>query len=281
MSITGSHALARFTRNIAAVASALVIAALALVAAFGPSLAPFGPLEQDLFNNFSGPTLKHPLGTDDLGRDTLSRLIYAGRVSLGISLTSVSIGLMVGTCLGLAAAYYRGWLDSLIMRLMDVLLSLPGMLLAVSIVALLQKGIPSTILAVAIYSVPTFARIVRGSALGILQLDYIGAARVMGASDLRILFRHVLPNFLSPLIVRATLELGSAILIASGLSFLGLGVQPPHPEWGAMLSKGRELVRATPVVAIAPGVAVTLAVLSFSLLGDGLRNALDPRLDRR
>jgi len=276
-----SNALIRFARNKAAVASALVIAALSLVAAFGPSLAPLGPLEQDLFNNFSGPTLKHPLGTDDLGRDTLSRLIYAARVSLGISLTSVSIGLIVGTCLGLAAAYYRGWLDSLIMRLMDVLLALPGMLLAVTIVAMLQKGIPNTILAVAIYSVPTFARIVRGSALGILQLDYIGASRVMGASDLRILFRHVLPNSLSPLIVQATLELGTAILIASGLSFLGLGVQPPHPEWGAMLSKGRELVRATPVVAIAPGVAITLAVLSFSLLGDGLRDALDPRLDAR
>jgi peptide/nickel transport system permease protein len=211
----------------------------------------------------------------------LSRLIFAARVSLGISFTSVAVGLSLGTLFGLLAAYYGGWLDSVIMRAMDILLALPGMLLAVTIVAMLEKGIPNTILAVAIFALPTFARIVRGSALGILQLDFIGASRVMGASDLRIVLRHILPNVVSPLIVQATLEMGTAILIASGLSFLGLGVQPPHPEWGAMLSKGRELMRTTPVVAIAPGVAITLAVLSFSLLGDGLRDALDPRLERR
>lgn len=276
-----SSAVQRFARNKAAVASALVVAGLLLAAGLGPALTPFGPLEQDLATSLAGPSLRHLLGTDDLGRDTVSRLVYGARVSLGISLTSVSIGLIIGTSLGLVAAYYGGWLDSIIMRVMDILLALPGMLLAVTIVAMLERGIPNTILAVAIFSLPSFARIVRGSTLSILQLDYIGASRVMGASDLRILLRHVLPNALSPIIVQATLEMGTAILIASGLSFLGLGVQPPHPEWGAMLSKGRELVRATPVVAIAPGVAITVAVLSFSLLGDGLRDALDPRLDHR
>jgi peptide/nickel transport system permease protein len=275
------RAFFRFAQNKAAVVSGLVVAGLVLLALVGPFFTPFGPLEQDLANNFSGPTFDHPLGTDDLGRDTLSRLIFAARVSLGISFTSVAVGLSLGTLFGLLAAYYGGWLDSVIMRAMDILLALPGMLLAVTIVAMLEKGIPNTILAVAIFALPTFARIVRGSALGILQLDFIGASRVMGASDLRIVLRHILPNVVSPLIVQATLEMGTAILIASGLSFLGLGVQPPHPEWGAMLSKGRELMRTTPVVAIAPGVAITLAVLSFSLLGDGLRDALDPRLERR
>lgn len=211
----------------------------------------------------------------------MSRLIYGARVSLGIAILSVGIGVAIGTVLGLVAAYYGGWVDAMLMRGMDILLALPGILLAIAIVAMLGKGIFNTIAAVAIFSVPTLARIVRGSALSILQRDYIGACHAMGASDVRILTLHVLPNSLSPLVVQSTLMLGTAILISSGLSFLGLGVQPPNPEWGAMLSKGRELIRTTPVVAIAPGVAITLVVLSFSLLGDGLRDALDPKLKER
>ncbi len=273
--------LYQFARNKVAVASAFAVAGFLLIAIGGPALAPYDPLQQDLVNNYGGPSFEHPLGTDHLGRDTLSRLIYGARISLGISLTSVGMGLVMGSVLGLFAAYYGGWLDTVIMRFMDFLLALPGILLAIAIVAMLGKGVVNTIIAVAIFSVPTFARLVRGSALSIMQLDYIEATKALGASDRRIIFKHIVPNALSPLVVQATLMLGTAILIASGLSFLGLGVQPPNPEWGAMLSKGRELIRTTPVVAIAPGITITVAVLSFSLLGDGLRDALDPRLGNR
>lgn len=276
-----SETLYRFCRNKASVASAATVLSFLLVAVIAPLLSPYDPLGQDLSNNNAGPTLEHPLGTDSLGRDVLSRLIYGSRTSLGISMTSVSTGLLMGVFLGLMAAYHGGWLDTVIMRFMDVLLALPGILLAIAIVAVLGKGVFNTIIAVAIFTVPTFARLVRGSALSILELDYVEATRALGASDGRIIFKHILPNALSPLVVQATLSLGTAILIASGLSFLGLGVQPPHPEWGAMLSKGRELIRTTPLVAVAPGVTITLAVLSFSMLGDGLRDALDPRLQNR
>jgi peptide/nickel transport system permease protein len=276
-----SEALSRFRRNKVAVASAFVILGFVVMAAFAPLLAPFGPLEQDLASNYAGPSLEHPLGTDDLGRDTLSRLLYGSRVSLGIAVSSVLIGVLVGAVLGLVAAYSGGIVDSVIMRVMDIMLALPGILLGIAIVVVLGNGVINTVIAVAVFSVPTFARLVRGSALAVLQLDYIMASRAIGASGLRIIVSHVVPNSLTPLIVQSTLQLGVAILIASGLSFLGLGVQPPNPEWGAMLSKGRELVRSTPVAAFAPGMAITILVLSFSLLGDGLRDALDPKLKHR
>ncbi len=276
-----SETVYRFTRNKVALGSAILLSVIALVAILGPFIAPYDPLEQDLINNYASPSFDHLLGTDDLGRDTLSRLIYGARISLGISLSSVGLGALMGSLLGLLAAYYGGWLDRALMRFMDFLLALPGILLAIAIVAVLGKGILNTIIAVAIFSVPTFARLLRASALAIIELDYIEATRALGASDRRIISKHIVPNALTPLVVQATLSLGTAILISSGLSFLGLGVQPPHPEWGAMLSKGRELIRTTPVVAIAPGISITLVVLSFSLLGDGLRDALDPRLRNR
>ena len=276
-----SRALSRFRRNKVAVASGVVVTGFVVMAVFAPWLAPFGPLQQDLVNNYAGPSLEHPLGTDELGRDTLSRLLYGSRVSLGIAVSSVIIGVFVGAVLGLVAAYSGGVVDSVIMRVMDVMLALPGILLGIAIVVVLGNGVINTVIAVAVFSVPTFARLVRGSALAVLQLDYIMASRGLGASGVRIVLAHVVPNSLTPLIVQSTLQLGVAILIASGLSFLGLGVQPPNPEWGAMLSKGRELVRSTPVAAFAPGMAITVLVLSFSLLGDGLRDALDPKLKHR
>ncbi|HXV60017.1 MAG TPA: ABC transporter permease [Vicinamibacteria bacterium] len=276
-----SVAFRRFRRNRASVFSAAVICVFGITAIFAPWLSPYGPLEQDLQNNYAGPSPSHLLGTDDLGRDILSRLIYGSRISLFIALSSVGLGLVVGTMLGLVAAYYRGAVDSIIMRVMDVLLALPSILLGIAIVVVLGNGVRNTVIAVAVFSVPTFARLVRGSALSILERDYVLAIRALGASVRRIVLGHVLPNALTPLVVQSTLQLGVAILIASGLSFLGLGVQPPDPEWGAMLSKGRELVRSTPVAAFAPGFAITLVVLSFSLLGDGLRDALDPTMDRR
>lgn len=277
--LPSSSALSRFRRNRVAAASGIVIAVVVGLAVCAPWVAPYGPLEQDLANNYAAPSLSHPLGTDDLGRDVWSRLVFGSRISVGIALSSVGMALVVGTVLGLLAAYYRGIVDAILMRAMDVLLALPGILLGIAIVVVLGNGVENTIIAVAVFSVPTFARLVRGSALSILERDHVVAIRALGASAVRIVFGHVLPNALTPLVVQATLQLGTAILIASGLSFLGLGVQPPDPEWGAMLSKGRELVRATPIAAFAPGLAISVLVLSFSLLGDGLRDALDPRLD--
>jgi len=261
----------------AAIASGLVIAIIGFLALFAPALAPYGPLEQDLANNYAGPSLEHPLGTDDLGRDIWSRLLFGARISLGIAFASVGFALLVGTLVGLLSAYHGGLVDASLMRLMDVLLAFPGILLGIAVVVVLGNGVETTVIAVAVMSTPTFARLVRGSALSILERDHVAASRALGASAARVIFGQVLPNALTPLVVASTLQLGTAILIASGLSFLGLGVQPPHPEWGAMLSKGRELVRATPVAAFAPGFFITVLVLSFSLLGDGLRDALDPK----
>ena len=261
----------------AAVASGLVIVAIGLLALLAPAIAPYDPLEQDLANNYAAPSLEHPFGTDDLGRDVSSRLLFGARISLGIALSSVGLALLAGTVVGLVSAYYGGFIHASLMRLMDVLLAFPGILLGIGVVVVLGNGVENTALAVAVMSTPTFARLARGSALSILERDHVAASRALGASALRVIFGQVLPNALTPLVVASTLQLGTAILIASGLSFLGLGVQPPHPEWGAMLSKGRELVRATPVAAFAPGFFITLLVLSFSLLGDGLRDALDPK----
>jgi peptide/nickel transport system permease protein len=259
-----------------ALAGGAIVAAFVLVATIGPALAPYSPTEQDLGRNYQGPSARHLFGTDDLGRDTLSRLIYGARISLGVAVASVGLGLLAGAFLGLLAGYRGGWIDGLIMRAMDVLLALPGILLAVAVVAVLGRGLENTVAAVAVYATPTFALLTRAAALGVVHLDYVAASRASGASDLRIMLRHVLPNVLSPIIVQAAVMLGTAILIASGLSFLGLGVQPPTPEWGAMLSKGRELIRTTPVTATAPGLAITLVVTGFSLLGDALRDAMDP-----
>jgi peptide/nickel transport system permease protein len=264
----------RFCSNRLAVAGAIVIALFALVALIGPRLFASDPLAQDLSANYRPATWEHPLGTDHLGRDNLSRMIYGARVSLTISVTSVGIGLIIGAGLGVVAAFKGGRLDALVMRFIDMLLAFPDILLAIAMVAILGKGMRNTIVAVAIFSIPTFARIARAAAQSVVALDYVQACRAQGASDARILLSHVLPNCLSPILVQTTIMLGTAILISSGLSFLGLGVQPPDPEWGAMLSKGRELVRSTPVAAIAPGVAITLVVLAFSVVGDGLRDAM-------
>ncbi len=275
--MTTDTAWTRFALNRAAIVGGVVIGLFALLGLFGPWLAPYDPLAQQLRDNYQSMSAAHWLGTDDLGRDVLSRLLYGARISLSISLVGVTGGLLIGVLLGLVAAYVGGWTDAVIMRFVDILYALPGILLAIAIIAVLGKGILNTIIAVVIFSIPTFARVVRGSVLAVLELEYVEACRAAGASAPRIILGHVMPNASSQLIVQATLMLGTAILIASGLSFLGLGVQPPNPEWGAMLSKGRELMRTTPIVAIAPGMAITLVVLSFSVVGDGLRDALDPK----
>lgn len=270
--------LRRFLKRKVSIIGGIIILLFFFTAIFGPLISPYDPLEQNLSESYKGISSSHWLGTDNLGRDTMSRLIYGARISLGISVASVGLALLVGIFLGITAGYYGGRIETLIMRFVDILLSFPGILLAIAIVAILGNGLINTMIAVAIFSVPDFARIIRASVISLKEMEFIEACRAAGASDLRIIVMHIFPNSLSPLIVQGTLMLGTAILTASGLSFIGLGVQPPNPEWGAMLSQAREILRSAPLTALAPGTAITLVVLSFSLVGDGLRDALDPKL---
>lgn len=270
-------ALRRFAASRTAVAGAAVLVIVVLSAVFAPLLTPHDPLAVDLGNNFAPISAAHWLGTDQLGRDTFSRLLYGARVSLLLSAVSVGGALLVGVAAGLAAAWHRGWVDAVLVRVADVLLSFPDILLAIAVIAMLGPGQVSTIAAVTLYAIPTVARITRASALATVSRECLLASRAAGASTAWMLRRHVLPLSVSPIVAQATLLLGKAVLLASGLSFLGLGVQPPDPEWGAMLSRGRDLVRSAPAGAFAPGIAITLVALSFSLAGDGLRDALDPK----
>ena len=273
--------LAFFRRDVLAGAAFAVLLTVAAAATFGPWLSPYDPLAVDLASNYGPSSLAHPLGTDHLGRDTLSRLIAGARVSLGIALASTTSGLVAGTAIGLMSAWRRGLTERLLLQVVDILLALPELLLAITAITVLGRGTISTVVAVAVYAVPSFARIVRAAAQPVVGGEFVLAARASGASVFRLLTRHVLPGCLSPILAHTTVMLGSAILLASGLSFLGLGVQPPDAEWGAMLSRGRELLQTAPLGAIAPGAAITATVLSFSVLGDGVRDAADPRRGRR
>jgi len=254
-----------------------VMVVLIGMAALAPVLAPYDPLDQDLYRRLEPPSSANVFGTDDFGRDILSRVIYGARISLRIGLISISIALSVGTTLGLIAGYKGGWFDTAIMRLMDIMLAFPSILLAIAIVAVIGPGIDNVMVAVSIVMVPQYARLVRASVLSIREMAYVEAARALGARDFRILRSSVLPNCMAPLIVQSTLSLGTAILDAAGLSFLGLGAQPPTPEWGAMLSGGRELLLKAPWVMTFPGLAIFIVVLGLNLFGDGLRDALDPK----
>ena len=260
-----------------ALCGASVVGALLIVALLAPLLAPQDPLRQDLYNRLQSPSITHPLGTDDFGRDILSRVIFGSRISLRIGLISISVALLAGSAIGLVAGYRGGVVDSLSMRFMDILLAFPSILLAIAIVAIIGPGIENVMIAVSIVMVPQFARLVRSSALSVREMAYIEAARALGSGELRLMLRGVLPNCLAPLIVQTTLSLGTAMLDAAGLSFLGLGAQPPTPEWGSMLSGGRELLLKAPWVMAFPGMAIFIVVLGLNLLGDGLRDALDPR----
>lgn len=264
------------TDPVAALAAVVVGLALA-AAALGPWLTPYDPLAVDLAHSFAPSSWAHPLGTDHLGRDTLSRLIAGARVSLGIAVVSTGLGLTIGVTLGLVAGWRRGPIDLAVRQAADVMLTLPDMLLGVAVAMVLGRGVLSTIVAVAAFSVPIFIRIVRAAVLGVVAREFVLAARASGASDAHIIRRHLLPHCWSPILAQGTIMLGSAILMASGLSFLGLGVQPPEAEWGAMLTRGRELLRTAPLGAAAPGIAITATVLSFSLLGDAVRDILAPR----
>ncbi|MDQ7849509.1 MAG: ABC transporter permease [Armatimonadota bacterium] len=275
------RALRTFLRNRAAKAGLAILILLGLAAAFAGAISPHPPLAADLNRMLQPPSRAHPLGTDELGRDLLSRVLYGARISLTLGFVSVSIGLLAGTALGALGTYRGGWVDLLCMRFVDVLLSFPPVLLAICIVAVMGPSLYNAMIAIGIAQMPVYARLVRGLVLAIREQQYVEAARALGAHDSRILLRHILPNCLSPLIVQSTLQVASAILSAAALGFLGLGAQPPTPEWGAMLSKGRLYLRVAPHLTAFPGLAIFVTVLGFNLFGDGLRDALDPRMAAR
>ncbi len=273
------QALQRLRRDPAAMAAGVFLVLVALASVLAPVLAPRDPVQTHLEHRLVPPgTPGYPLGADDLGRDILSRLLWGGRISLLVGFGAVLAAMSVGVLVGLLAGYFGGWLDSLVMRLIDILMAFPAILLAIAIVASLGPGLRNAMLAVAIVGIPYYARIVRGSVLSLREQEFVHAARLIGAPGVRILTRHILPNCLGPLIVAATLDVGWMIMAAAGLSFLGLGAQPPTAEWGVMLSQGRQFIRNAPHVSIIPGAAIFLVVLALNLLGDGLRDALDPRL---
>jgi len=257
------------------VVSAVLVVAILLVAAFAPLLAPQDPLRADYRSILQPPSAKHWLGTDELGRDILSRLIHGARISISIGLLALVVGLAIGVTTGLFTGYFGGAVDFVGMRFIDVLLSFPGILLAILISATFGAGLFPVIFAIGLYSVPTFARITRGSVLAVKQMGYVEAARAIGASTPRIMIRHILANVLGPILVYSTLRMGSAVLTTAFLSFLGVGVAPPTPEWGLMVNTARNFMRDAPHVILFPGLAIFVTVLVFNLLGDGLRDLFD------
>ncbi len=265
-------------RNRFALAGGALILLLIVTAIAAPVVAPYDPVSQNYDHLLEGPSLAHPFGTDNFGRDVLSRIIYGGRISLTVGFLGTLFGVVVGVVVGILSGFYGGWVDGLFMRLLDIQLAFPGLLLAITIVAVLGVGTVNVIMAIGIFSVPVFARVIRGSIMSLKESDFILAANAVGASNRRLMFVHLLPNSAAPVIVIATLRLGTAILTAASLSFLGLGIRPPSPEWGTMLSDGRQFIQNAPWVAIFPGLAILVVVLALNLLGDGLRDALDPRM---
>ena len=271
-------AMRRLFRNKLAIAGMVIMGTFLLTAVFAPLIAPYDPIKQDLIMRRRPPSQEHWFGRDDLGRDILSRIIFGARLSLQVGVLSVGFAIVIGALIGAASGYGGGWVDSIVMRIMDILLAFPALLLAIAIVTILGPGLINMLYAIGIVSIPAYARIVRASVLSVREQDYILAARAIGVPPRRLLFRNILPNCLTPLIVQGTLGIGTAILDAAGLSFLGLGARPPRPEWGAMLGQGRYSMFTAPHIVMFPGIAIMLTVLGFNLLGDGLRDALDPKL---
>ncbi len=268
----------RFRKNRLALIGLALVLLLVLTATLAPWLALHDPTRQSLIEKRARPGAKYLLGADEFGRDILSRVIYGSRVALLVGVVSVLIALAGGLVLGTAAGFTGGWLDTVVMRVVEILLAFPYLLLALAIVAMLGPGVLNTTLAVGIWGVPAVTRMVRGSVLALRETEYVGAARALGAPAPAVLRRHVLPNVLPGLVVYATLFMANAILLEAALSFLGLGVQPPTASWGLMVSTGRDVLLVAPHVATVPGLAIMVAVLGFNLVGDGLRDALDPRL---
>jgi len=269
-----------FLRNRAALAGLLILGLLILAAILAPWIA-HDPLEADLSRMLQAPSTAHPLGTDELGRDLLSRTLHGARISLTLGLVAVGIAMTVGVPMGAVGAYRGGWADLAVMRFVDILLSFPPILLAISVVVVLGPSLYNAMIAIGMAQMPVYARLVRGVVLSLKERDFVEAARALGVGEARVVFRHILPNCLSPLIVQSTLQVASAILSAAALGFLGLGAQPPTPEWGAMLSKARLYLRVAPHLSIFPGLAILTTTLACNLFGDGLRDALDPRMAMR
>ncbi len=270
----------RLRKNKAAVVGGFFILLFIFVSIVGPELTTQDPNKVNIINKLEAPSAEHWFGTDNYGRDIFTRIIHGMELTLRVGFLSVTIGGVIGVILGIVSGYYGGKIDTIIMRVMDVLLAFPGILLALAIVSVLGGSLNNVIIAVAVFSIPAFARIVRGSTLSVRKLEYIDAMKALGASDFRIIFKHILPNVMSPIIVQATLRIATAVLTASGLSFLGLGAQPPTPEWGAMLSEGRAFMTEHPHVILFPGMMIVIVVLAFNIFGDGLRDALDPKMNR-
>lgn len=270
----------RFRRNKLAMFGLILLVAMIVVAILAPVIAPYGFDDQSLRDKFLSPSAEHLMGTDNLGRDIFSRLVYGARVSLVVGLIAVAIGAVVGGALGAVAAYYGGTADSLIMRAIDVMIAIPSMVLAIVICAVLGPGLRNTMIAVGFSSIPSYARVVRSAVLSVKQEEYVEASRAVGGNNFTIILKHIIPNCMAPIIVQASLGVGNAIQAAASMSFLGLGIQPPNPEWGAMLSTGRQFIRDYPQMVIYPGLCIMLTTLSLNLLGDGLRDALDPRMKR-
>ena len=272
----------KFRKQHLAMVAGYFVLFLIVVALLAPWIVPFDAenfFDYDALN--APPSLKHWFGVDSLGRDIFSRILMGARISLASGIASVALGALVGTTLGLLAGYYEGWWDRITMRICDVLFACPGILLAIGVVAILGNGLTNVIVAVSIFSIPAFARLVRGNTLALKHLTYIEAVRSIGASDWTILTRHILPGTISSIVVYFSMRIGTSIITAASLSFLGLGAQPPTPEWGAMLNAARADMVNAPHIAIIPSIAIFLTVLAFNLLGDGLRDALDPKIDRK
>lgn len=265
-------------RNRRAVVGGIILLVIITMAIFAPYVATHDPVKQNIRNQLKPPSREHIFGTDQFGRDIFSRVVYGARLSLRVGFLSISFALVVGGLLGLVSGYFGGWMEMIIMRLIDILLALPGFLLALAIVAALGPGLENVVMAIGVSYVPSFARMMRSSVLATRELDYVGAAQALGASDSRIIFLHILPNSISPIIVLTTLSMAGAILSAAGLSFLGLGAQPPTPEWGSMIATARPFIRVSHWSVTIPGLAIFITVMCLNLVGDGLRDALDPRL---
>lgn len=273
----------RMLRNKLAIAGLIMIGIIVVVAIFAPVLAQQQPNENGVFSvnpreNKQAPSLDHPMGTDAVGRDLMSMIIYGARISIRIGVFAVGLAIVVGSTLGAVAGYAGGVVDTVIMRIMDIMLAFPSILLALAIVVVIGPGLFNAMVAVGIVAIPTYARIARSSVLSEKEKDYVLAARALGVRSYRILGRHVLPNILSPIIVTASLGIATAILDAAGLGFLGLGAQPPTPEWGLLLSRNQQYMFSSPWLVFFPGISIMFLVLGFNLLGDGLRDAMDPRL---
>ncbi|MCC6173963.1 MAG: ABC transporter permease [Chloroflexi bacterium] len=268
----------RLLRSPAGLLGMIVLAVLVLMALFAPLLAPYDPLAQHPGSELAVPSNTYPLGTDEFGRDVLSRIIYGARISLMVGVLAVAIGSLIGVSSGLLAGYRSGWVDATIMRVWDTLLAFPAILLGIAVAAVLGPGVTNAAIALAIISIPQFARITRAAVLGEKQREYVQAARCLGAGGWRITTSHIFPNCISPLLVQLSLAMGYAVLLEAGLSFLGLGTQPPEPSWGSMLNASRAYLRQAPWYAVFPGVALSVLLVGLNFLSDALRDALDPRL---